>query len=136
MQSQPLTDRHAHTFDFACAGLFVKPFWVPLLYNFNRGIDEDFDEAQPSVLVNLSRDGAVRLIRGNERGEGDTGGVGKEFGDLDERRAIVLRTSVRVSLDRGIVRTSPIRRMFSLRDFSSKPKSLFSPKRTLSPSNR
>ncbi len=32
-------------------------------------------------------------------------------------------------------RTSPILRIFSLRDFSSNPRSLFRPKRTLSPSN-
>jgi hypothetical protein len=32
-------------------------------------------------------------------------------------------------------RTSPILRIFSLRDFSSNPRSLFSPKRMLSPSN-
>ena len=32
--------------------------------------------------------------------------------------------------------TSPMRRMFSLRSFSLKPRSLFRPKRTLSPSRR
>ena len=35
-----------------------------------------------------------------------------------------------------VARTSPILRMFSLRDFSSNPRSLFNPKRTLSPSRR
>ena len=36
----------------------------------------------------------------------------------------------------GMERTSPILRMFSLRDFSSNPRSLLSPKRMLSPSSR
>ena len=34
------------------------------------------------------------------------------------------------------MRTSPMRRMFSVRDFSSKPRSLLSPNRMLSPSRR
>jgi len=33
------------TFNFACACLFVQPFWIPLLNNVERGIYEDLDEA-------------------------------------------------------------------------------------------
>lgn len=73
--------------DLARAGLLVQTLGVALLSLLDGDVNEDLDEGQGSlvvlgVVVEVAGDLAVGLVRGDERGEGDSGAVGKELGDL------------------------------------------------------
>jgi hypothetical protein len=86
--------------------------------------------------VKVASDLAVRPVGGDEGGEGDGGGVGEEFGDLCFFWVLLITRSGGKGGHFREGHTSAMRRMFSLRSFSEKPRSLFRPKRTLSPSRR
>lgn len=76
--------------DLARAGLLVQPLGVALLGLLDGDVDEDLDEGQRGVGVggrgvHLAGLVTVGLVWGDERGQGDAGGVGEELGDLLER---------------------------------------------------
>lgn len=125
------------TFNLSCTGLLVETLGVALLDDVEGRVDKDLDEAQPRLFVELTRDGAVCTVRRDERCQRDARGVRKELRDLwlnTHKRAASVSTACNGRV--GVVQTSPILRMFSVRDFSSKPRSLLRPNRMLSPSRR
>ena len=62
--------------------LLVQALRITLLDDAERRIDEDLDERKARLLVQLSRDRAVRPVRRDERGKGDAARVREELGDL------------------------------------------------------
>lgn len=126
-------------FNLSGASFLVQTLGIALLGLFDRNIDKDFDKRQWGidvfgVGVEVPGELSVGFVGGDEGGEGDGGAVREEFGDLVA--ACQYRpTPPIVNL---VVRifTSAMRRMFSSRSLGEKPKSLFKPKRTLSPSRR
>lgn len=60
--------------DLPCARLLVEAFWVALLGDLNRDVDEDFDEGDGCVTalgsggVEVACDGAVGDVGGDEGG--------------------------------------------------------------------
>lgn len=148
--------------DLSLAGLLVQALGVARLSDLEREVDEDLDEGQRLVVgmgglrgVQLAGLLAVCLVWRDEGRDGDGGAVGEQLGDLDAAwgvssalwllfaslprarrawRACCSECAMRAR--NGMLRTSAIRLMFSFRLFSSKPRSLLRPKRTLSPSRR
>lgn len=127
--------------DLTGAGLLVEALRVALLGLLDGDVDEDLDEGEGRVgVVGLLVQGAglvaVGLVGRDEGGQGEAGRVGKELCDLSHsKRQNLISIHLARTQPRG-QHTSAMRRMFSLRLFSSKPRSLFRPKRTLSPSRR
>ena len=130
------------TLDLTRAGLLVEALGVARLDDVEGRVDEDLDEREAGLLVEVADDGAVRAEGRDERGEGDARRVREQLRDLHVARAakgrgrVCFRGGARNQGGGREGRTSPMRRMFSVRDFSSKPRSLFRPKRMLSPSRR
>lgn len=121
----------ARTLDFPCSGLLIQTFGITLFDDAERSIDKYFNEWNGGFLVCFTSNSTVPLIRRDEGGDGNRRGVGEEFGNLNIWSA---NCDGRCVCGKG--RTSPIRLMFSLRDFSSNPRSLFKPNLILSPSKR
>lgn len=124
--------------DLASTSLLVQALGITLLGLCNRDVNVDLDERQWRVgvvgrLVKCTGAVAICLVGRDEGGQGNSRGIRKELCDL--KRAFV-NPVVRVLL--GMIlsaHTSAIRRMFSFLSFSEKPRSLFNPNRTLSPSS-
>jgi len=129
------------TFNFAGSCFLVQPFRIALFHDVEGRIDEDFDKVETGILVDLTSKRAISAVGRDERGQRYTRGVRKQARDLSSRRPPkndIYGKAAKGEGGKGLDsegRTSPILRMFSLRDFSSNPRSLFRPKRTLSPSN-
>jgi len=73
--------------DLSCASLLVKALGIALLGLFHWNVDEDFDEGKRrlgvlGVGVEVASELAVGGVGGDEGGEGDSGAVRKELGDL------------------------------------------------------
>ena len=73
--------------DLASASLLVQTLRVALLSLLNGNVNEDLDEGKRrlvvlGVVVEVTGDLAVGLVRGDKGGEGDGGAVGEELGDL------------------------------------------------------
>ena len=69
------------------AGLLVETLGIALLGLFDGNVDVDFDEGKRGVcvcglLVEFAGGLAVGLVRGDEGGQGEAGGVGEELCDL------------------------------------------------------
>lgn len=75
--------------DLAKAGLLVEALGVTRLGHLEGHIDVDLDEGDglvvtaSSLVVQLTGQVAVRPVGGDERGDGDGGGVSEELGDLE-----------------------------------------------------
>ena len=122
--------------DLASASLLVQTLGVALLSLLDGNVDEDLDEGERrlvvlGVVVEVTGNLAVGLVGGDKGGESDGGAVGEELGDL--REACQRRWSK--SSKCVPMLTSAIRLMFSSLSLGEKPRSLFRPKRTLSPSS-
>lgn len=89
--------------------------------------------------MDLASKRAISAVGRDECGQRYTRSVRKQARDLSSRRPTKNDFNSKAAKGRKGLgsegRTSPILRMFSLRDFSSNPRSLLRPKRTLSPSN-
>ena len=124
--------------DFACPCFLIQSLWIPLLGNLDRNFNEDFNERDCSVAVLASRDmqipcnSSIRSIRRDERGQSNCGGISEELRNLSSHGL----SARLISLQQRFATTSAILLIFSFRSFSEKPRSLFSPNRTLSPSRR
>lgn len=69
--------------------LLVQTLGVTLLGLLNGDVDKDLDEGKwgvdvLGVGVEIAGELAVGLVWGDERGQGDGGGVGEELGDLEK----------------------------------------------------
>jgi hypothetical protein len=141
--------------DLAGPRLLVQALGVALLGHLEGQVDVDLDEAERLVRaavgagrlgVKLTGRLAVGAVGRDEGGERYGGGVGEELGYLGGALSAcrgflgvhVFRIRSRCGDCKGGKGrgTSAMRRMFSLRSFSENPRSLFRPKRTLSPSSR
>ena len=77
--------------DLALAGLLVEALGVTGLGDLEREVDVHLDEGQGLIVGVGSRGGSVEVaglltvcpVGGDERGDGDGGGVGEEFGNLE-----------------------------------------------------
>ena len=76
----------SRTFDFAGSCLFIEPFRIALLHNFERRIDEDFDKVETRILVDLASNRAIGTIGRDERSQRDTRRIRKQARDLNPRR--------------------------------------------------
>lgn len=75
--------------DLSCSCLLVKTLGVTLLGLLDGDVDKDLDEGKwgvdvLGVCVEIAGELAVGLVWGDERGQGNGGGVGEELGDLEE----------------------------------------------------
>jgi hypothetical protein len=77
---------HPRTFDFASSCLFIEPFRIALLHNFERRIDEDFDKVETRILVDLASKRAIGTIGRDERSQRDARRIRKQARDLNPRR--------------------------------------------------
>ncbi len=68
----------SETLNFAGAGFLVEPLRIPFLADFDRGIDEHFDEI--ARLQACSNCVAVLAIRADERGQSDRARLAKQIG--------------------------------------------------------
>jgi hypothetical protein len=136
--------------DLALPRLLIQTLGIARLGNLQRDVDKHLDEREGLVGsgghgVQVAGGGAIGFVGRDERCDCDGGGVGEEFGDLSNHIIVrslclgmycVLKPRFFVITTHAGLRTSAIRLMFSFLSFSVKPRSLFRPKRTLSPSRR
>jgi len=69
-------------FDFPGPCFFIEPFWIALFYDFERCIDEDFDEVETGRLVDFPSKSAIGAVGRDERRQRDTRGVREQARDL------------------------------------------------------
>ncbi len=75
--------------DLARSSFLVQTLGISLLGLLDGDVDEDFDEGERGVGVlgvgvQVAGDLAVGFVGGDEGGEGYCGGIGEEFGDLQQ----------------------------------------------------
>lgn len=122
--------------DLAGTGLLVETLGVALLSLLDGDVDENLDEGERrlavlGVVVEVTGDLAVGLVGRDEGGKGNGGAVGEELGDLWSWVSKQVLGLVMCSCRP----TSAIRLMFSSLSLGEKPRSLFRPNLTLSPSS-
>lgn len=82
--------------DLALASLLVQALGVALLGLLDRDVDPDLDEGNAGLaagslgLVQLTCQVAVRSVGRDEAGDGDSGAVGEELGDLGDAADVLL----------------------------------------------
>lgn len=79
--------------DLACSCLLVQALGITLLSDLDRYINVNFDKFERRVAgcaavgsVEVTGDLAVCSVGGDEGGDGDSGGVCEEFGNLKGQR--------------------------------------------------
>ena len=122
--------RIARTLDLAGEGLLVEALGVAVLDNVERGVGKHLNEGDAGIGVKLASGIAVSAEGRDERGDRNVAGISKELGHLEKVACQWGRAGG------GRKRTSEMRRMFSWRSASEKPRFLLRPKRMLSPSRR
>ncbi len=96
-------------------------------------MDVDFYKGDVAVFMELAGERAVGSIRGDKGRQGGGAGVGEQECNLLQKAAVSAWVN---EAAKHLLFTSATLLMFSPRSFSLNPRSLFRPKRTLSPSRR
>lgn len=130
---------YERTFNFSSPGLLVKTFNIPFLAHLERSMNEHFKKRQSGTCVDLPRllpilcENKMRQSHyGEQEPVGDWTGLFFSFPTL-LKGEMKLVTHTRPASANSLA-TSAIRRMFSSRSSAEKPRFLFRPWRTLSPS--
>ncbi|KAI3478708.1 hypothetical protein L1887_59345 [Cichorium endivia] len=104
--------------DFAGLGLLVETLGVTALARLDAGVDKHLDKGKLGHmrLVELPCDLAVRLVRRDERGDGDRGGRRKEQRDLRDAADVLLavlgrEAEVLVEAKADVVTIKTVRRL-------------------------